>query len=47
MAVRELGFKRIATEEAFVTKDIARAYRDLLARNGSDDIGFNLSLIHI
>ena len=41
MPVRELGFKRIATEEAFVTKDIARAYRDLLARNGSNDIGFN------
>jgi 2,3-dihydroxybenzoate decarboxylase len=38
---RALGFKRIATEEAFVTKDIVRAYRDLLARGGSDDIGFN------
>ena len=37
----DLGFKRIATEEAFVTKDIVRAYRDLLARNGSTDIGFN------
>jgi 2,3-dihydroxybenzoate decarboxylase len=37
----DLGFKRIATEEAFVTKDIAKAYRDLLARNGSTDIGFN------
>jgi 2,3-dihydroxybenzoate decarboxylase len=36
-----LGFKRIATEEAFVTKEIARAYRDLLARNDSTDIGFN------
>lgn len=38
---KDLGFKRIATEEAFVTRDIARAYRDLLARKGSDDIGFN------
>ena len=37
----DLGFKRIATEEAFVTKEIAQAYRDLLARNGSTDIGFN------
>jgi 2,3-dihydroxybenzoate decarboxylase len=37
----ELGFKRIATEEAFATKEIIRAYRDLLARNGSSDIGFN------
>jgi 2,3-dihydroxybenzoate decarboxylase len=37
----DLGFKRIATEEAFVTKEIVRAYRDLLARNGSADIGFN------
>jgi 5-carboxyvanillate decarboxylase len=38
---KDLGFKRIATEEAFVTRDIVRAYRDLLARKGSDDIGFN------
>jgi 5-carboxyvanillate decarboxylase len=37
----DLGFKRIATEEAFVTKEIATAYRDLLARGASDDIGFN------
>ena len=37
----DLGFKRIATEEAFATKEIMRAYRDLLARNGSSDIGFN------
>jgi 5-carboxyvanillate decarboxylase len=36
-----LGLKRIATEEAFATKEIIQAYRDLLARNGSDDIGFN------
>jgi 5-carboxyvanillate decarboxylase len=36
-----LGFKRIATEEAFATKEIIQAYRDLLARNGSSDIGFN------
>src|SRR5215207_1736154 len=35
------GFKRIATEEAFVTRDVARGYRDLLARNASTDIGFN------
>ncbi len=38
---KDLGFKRIATEEAFVTQDVVRAYRDLLARNGSTDIGFN------
>jgi 2,3-dihydroxybenzoate decarboxylase len=38
---RDLGFKRIATEEAFATKDLIRAYRDLLARKGSDDVGFN------
>jgi 2,3-dihydroxybenzoate decarboxylase len=37
----DLGFKRIATEEAFATKELIRAYRDLLARNGSTDIGFN------
>lgn len=37
----DLGFKRIATEEAFATKEIIRAYRDLLARNGTADIGFN------
>jgi 2,3-dihydroxybenzoate decarboxylase len=37
----DLGFKRIATEEAFVTKEIAKAYRDLLASGRSDDIGFN------
>lgn len=37
----DLGFKRIATEEAFATKDLMRAYRELLARKGSDDIGFN------
>jgi 2,3-dihydroxybenzoate decarboxylase len=36
-----LGFKRIATEEAFVTRDIVRGYRDLLARKSSNDIGFN------
>jgi 2,3-dihydroxybenzoate decarboxylase len=35
------GFKRIATEEAFATKDLIRAYRDLLGRRGSDDVGFN------
>ena len=37
----DLGFKRIATEEAFGTKELMKAYRDLLARKGSDDIGFN------
>ena len=37
----ELGFKRIATEEAFATPEIINAYRDLLARKGSQDIGFN------
>jgi 2,3-dihydroxybenzoate decarboxylase len=36
-----LGFKRIATEEAFATQELFSAYRDLLARNGSQDIGFN------
>src|SRR5262249_16609840 len=37
----DFSFKRIATEEAFATKDLIRAYRDLLARKGSSDIGFN------
>ena len=37
----DLGFKRIATEEAFATKELMKAYRELLARKGSDDIGFN------
>ena len=37
----DLGFKRIATEEAFATKELIAAYRDLLARKGSNDIGFN------
>jgi 2,3-dihydroxybenzoate decarboxylase len=37
----DLGFKRIATEEAFATKDLVVAYRDLLERNGSNDVGFN------
>jgi 5-carboxyvanillate decarboxylase len=37
----DLGFKRIAVEEAFTTKEIAKAYRDLLASGASDDIGFN------
>jgi 5-carboxyvanillate decarboxylase len=37
----DLGFKRIAVEEAFVTREITQAYRALLARNGSSDIGFN------
>jgi 2,3-dihydroxybenzoate decarboxylase len=37
---RDLGFRRIAAEEAFVTRDIARAYRDLLASGGSSDVGF-------
>lgn len=37
----DLGFKRIATEEAFITKDVARGYRELLARGDSKDIGFN------
>ena len=38
---RDLGFKRIAVEEAFATKEIIQAYLDLLANNGSSDIGFN------
>ena len=37
----DLGFKRIATEEAFITADVLGAYRDLLARKASSDIGFN------
>jgi 2,3-dihydroxybenzoate decarboxylase len=37
----DLGFKRIATEEAFATKDLVRAYRELLTRKSSNDIGFN------
>ena len=37
----DLGFKRIATEEAFATRDLVTAYRDLLARKTSNDIGFN------
>lgn len=37
----DLGFKRIATEEAFATRDLITAYRDLLARKTSNDIGFN------
>jgi 2,3-dihydroxybenzoate decarboxylase len=36
----DLGFKRIATEEAFATPDLIRAYRDLLERKTSSDIGF-------
>jgi 5-carboxyvanillate decarboxylase len=36
----DLGFKRIATEEAFATTDIIEAYRDLIARGGSSDVGF-------
>jgi 2,3-dihydroxybenzoate decarboxylase len=38
---RELGFKRIATEEAFATRELIEAYRQLLARQGSTDLGFN------
>ena len=38
---KDLGFKRIAAEEAFATKDLIRAYRELLARKSSSDIGFN------
>jgi 2,3-dihydroxybenzoate decarboxylase len=37
---KDLGFKRIATEEAFATKTLVRAYRDLLERKAIDDIGF-------
>ena len=37
----DLDFKRIAVEEAFATREILQAYRDLLAHNGSPDIGFN------
>ena len=38
---KDLGFKRIAVEEAFATREIIQAYRGLLASNGSSDIGFN------
>ena len=34
----DLGFKRIATEVVFATKDLMRAYRDLLARKGSNAV---------
>ena len=37
----DLDFKRIAVEEAFATREILQAYRDLLAHNGSPDIGFS------
>jgi len=37
----DLSFKRIAVEEAFAPRDLIQAYRDLLARKGSSDIGFN------
>jgi 2,3-dihydroxybenzoate decarboxylase len=37
----DLGFKRIATEEAFATAELIRAYRQLLERKSSSDIGFN------
>ena len=37
----DLDFKRIAVEEAFATREILQAYRDLLAHNGSTDIGFS------
>lgn len=38
---KDLGFKRIAVEEAFATREIIQAYRDLLERGASSDIGFN------
>jgi 5-carboxyvanillate decarboxylase len=38
---KDLGFKRIAVEEAFATKEIIQGYRELLASNASSDIGFN------
>ena len=38
---KELGFNRIATEEAFATREIMQAYRTLLADGSCDDIGFN------
>jgi 5-carboxyvanillate decarboxylase len=34
------AYLRIATEEAFATRELIEAYRALLARNGSDDPGF-------
>ena len=37
----DLSLKRIATEEAFATKDLVTAYRNLLASKASNDIGFD------
>jgi 5-carboxyvanillate decarboxylase len=33
-------YQRIATEEAFATRELIRAYRDLIERKGTDDPGF-------
>ncbi len=33
-------YQRIAAEEAFATRDLIRAYRDLIDRKGTDDPGF-------
>lgn len=38
--IRNPGYRRIATEEAFFTKDVSAAYRRLLDDGGFDDPGF-------
>lgn len=35
------GYRRIATEEAFITPELHRMYCDLVASGGVDDPGFN------
>jgi 5-carboxyvanillate decarboxylase len=35
------GYRRIATEEAFITPELHKMYRDLVASGGVDDPGFN------
>jgi len=35
------GYRRIATEEAFIPPELHRMYRDLIASHGVDDPGFN------
>ena len=39
-AISARGYARIATEEAFATRDMMQRYRDLLARRAVDDPGF-------
>src|SRR5436190_10116197 len=35
------GYRRIATEEAFIPPELHKMYRDLIASGGVDDPGFN------